>query len=249
MSIRKYKPYFSLTLVSLAALSLAACQTTQSSPLKTDREAKIDSALERAAFSAAASGEKHQSIGYLEKIYKRNTSSAEAAMNYAHALRKSGFLERASLVLASFANSEDSPSAAKSEFAAILLAQGNNKAAEEYAKKAVLQDYKNHKAYHYLGIALDAEGEHEKAERAFRKGLDHWQGDPTSIMNNLALNLTAQGYLDEAYEILTKAKMIAPDKLEIERNLRIVKTLQQSHLGNTPKPKEKPVLPVDNEEL
>ena len=88
---------------------------------------------------------------------------------------------------------------------------------------------------------MDAQGKHPEAERAFRKALDYWQGDPTTVMNNLALNLASQEFLDEAIEILNKAKAISPDRIEVERNLRIVMALQQSSgHRSAPKPKKKP---------
>ena len=104
-----------------------------------------------------------------------------------------------------------------------------------------MQDSNDARAYHYLGIALDAQGKHPEAEKAFRKGLDMWQGDPTPIMNNLALNLSSQGYLDEASEILEKARAVSPNRLEVERNLRIITALRQSENPTTPKPRKKPV--------
>jgi Flp pilus assembly protein TadD len=58
-------------------------------------------------------------------------------------------------------------------------------------------------------------------------------------MNNLALNLASQDFLDEAVAILEKAQTIAPDRIEVERNLRIVRTLQQS-ARHAPKPVAKP---------
>ncbi len=238
---RSYK-----TLLSLGACALlAACQTSQPVEEVQLRSSKIDSALERAAL-AASSGGSAQSIGYLEKIYKRNSHDVNAAMNYAAALREMDYLNRAAIVLAPFANDAASPAAVKTEYAAIQLAQGNYIAAEEYAQTAILQDESDYKAYHYLGVSLDAQAMHKKAERAFRKGLDHWQGDPTTIMNNLALNLASQGFLNEAIEILQKAQAVAPHRLEIERNLRIVTALQQSSGSyNAPKPTKKPAIVVE----
>ncbi len=234
------------TLLSLGACTLlAACQTAQDVEGQQLRSSRIDSALERAALAASPGGAS-QSIGYLEKIYKRNSGDVNAAMNYARALRETDYLNRAAIVLAPFANDANSPSAVKTEYAAIQLAQGNYIAAEEYAQIAILQDESDYKAYHYLGVALDAQAMHKKAERAFRKGLDHWQGDPTIIMNNLALNLASQGFLEEAIEILQKAQAVAPHRLEIERNLRIVTALQQSSGSyNAPKPVKKPAVVVE----
>lgn len=235
------KTIFKATMMVSACALLAACQTTGSTPAagKSAGEASMDAALERAAAASAASGEKRQSLSILEKIYKRNSEDPVAAINYAAALREAEYLNQASMVLAPFANDKKSPAAAKSEFAAIQLALGNNKSAEEYAQKAVLQDANDYRAFHYLGIALDSQGMHKEAERSFRKALDMWQGDPIPVMNNLALNLAAQDFLDEAVAILEKAQTIAPDRIEVERNLRIVRTLQQS-ARHAPKPGAKP---------
>lgn len=239
-----FKIFLKATMAVTTCVMLAACQTSGSTPSQKAtadaNSASIDAALERAAAASAASGDSSQSLTYLEKLYKRNSSDPQAAISYAAALREAEYYNQASLILAPFANDKKSPAAAKTEFAALQLALGNNKQAEQYAQKAVLQDPQDYRAYQYLGIALDAQGMHKEAERAFRKGLDLWQGDPIPIMNNLALNLASQEYLDEAVAILEKAKSLAPDRIEVERNLRIVKTLLQS-AKHAPKPARKPI--------
>lgn len=226
------------TLLSFSAcVLLAACQSGYSPEGKTQAE-RIDTVLEQAANSAYAHG--GEPLPLLEKMYKRNPQDPVTATKYAHALREANHPNRAAIVLSPFAHMEDSAPEVKAEFSAIQLALGHYTVAEEFAQKAILQSPKHHQAYHYLGIALDAQGEHKPAERAFRKGLDFWQGDPTTIMNNLALNLTSQGFLDEAEEILQRAAAISPDRIEVERNLRIVMALKQSHRYDPPKPGEKP---------
>jgi len=238
--MKKKNTIRSVFLVGVACVALAACETTSFSEDHEQRAGDIDAALDRAAHTAAVSSGTTESAAYLERVYKRNSEDSGAAMNYARALRKEGYLKRASLVLEPFAIDPDASTAVKAEFSAIELALGNNKSAERYAQQAVLKDPGNYKAYHFLGVALDAQGKHDVAERAFRKGLELWQSDPTSIMNNLALNLTSQGYFDEAAEILEQAKIISPDVIEVERNLRIVRALQQSEGGAVPKPSGKP---------
>ncbi len=229
-----------------ASLSLAACQTASSVDAETVRTSKIDSVLERAASNAASRGETSSSLAILEKMYKRNSSDPAAAMRYARALREADYLNRSAMVLSPYAHDEKSSVEIKTEFTAIQLALGHYKAAEEFAQKAIIQDPESYQAFHHLGIALDAQGMHKEAERAFRKGLDYWQGDPTSIMNNLALNLTAQGFLDEASEILQKAAALSPEREEIERNLRIITALQQTGARITaPKPDKKPVALIE----
>lgn len=234
--------FLKLVLAVSASAMLAACQTAGTSAKKLGDDAAIDSALEKAAASSYAQGERGQSLGYLEKIYARNSQDPTAAINYAAGLREAEYYNKASLILSPFASSDKSPAAAKTEFAAIQLALGNNKSAEQYAQKAVIQNPQDFQAFHYLGIALDSQGMHKEAERAFRKALDMWQGDPIPVMNNLALNLASQEYLEEAIVILEKAQSIAPDRIEVERNLRIVRTLLQSS-RHAPKPTVKPAPP------
>lgn len=225
------------------ALLVTACQSATTTSPKADRNDKIDAALQRAAVSSERSGYSGRSLSFLETRYKRNVDDEQAAIDYAAALRKNDYLNRASIIIAPFANDPKSSSAAKNEYAAIALAQGQYAEAEKYAQKAILQDDSNYRAFHHLGIALDAQGEHEKAERAFRKGLELWEGDPTTIMNNLALNLASQEHLDEAAEILQRAQAVSPGRREIERNLRIITALQQSNGIPVPKPGMKPNIP------
>ncbi len=243
-----FKRSFVLTLFVSSALLLGACETTGSTTdAVAERTSKIDSVLNRAANSAAARGETGNSLAIFEKVYKRNSSDAGAALQYARALRESDYLNRASLVLSPFAAEINSAPGIKTEYAAVQLALGHYDVAEDNAQQAILQNSEDYRAFHYLGIALDAKGQHEEAERSFRKGLDSWEGDPTPIMNNLALNLTAQGFLDEAAEILQRAAEVSPGRPEVERNLRIVNALQQSdgHRAAAPKPNKKPLISIE----
>ena len=217
-------------------LTVTGCQTTSNKMTDEQlRAQKIDASRGKAGASAEAI-----SLSAAERAYKKNPDDDLAATDYARALRENGSVDQAIMLLKPLADRKDALSYTLSEYAAALLAKGDSKGAEQYAQKAVLKDDTNFRAYHNLGLALETQGMHPEAERAFRKGLELWQGDPTSIMNNLALNLSAQGYLDEAIEILRKAQSVAPDRIEIERNLRIVTALQQAARGPTPMPQKKP---------
>jgi Flp pilus assembly protein TadD len=227
------------TALSFSALTLLAACAGGEAPEVDATNAKLDSAIERAEEQTSMET-KTPSLSTAEKAYNKDSKDPVNAVHYAAALREAGYANRASAILTPFADSAKSAPGVKTEFAAIQLALGNNESAEKYAQKAVIQDPNDAKAFHYLGIALDAQGKHPEAERAFRKGLDMWKGDPTPIMNNLALNLSAQGFLDEAVEILQRAKELSPGRVEIERNLRIVTALRQSGNPTTPKPVKKP---------
>jgi Flp pilus assembly protein TadD len=223
--MNNYKHYI---VIALAAAQLTACQTlTDSRP---EREAtqseRIDTAIENAN-KAAGKNTISASLTKLEKQYKLNAENASYALQYAKGLRHAQFLNRARMVLEPFAKEQTVAAGVNTEMSMIALALGNYNSAENYAQKAVLQNSEDYEAYQNLGIALDAKEMHPEAERAFRKGLEHWEGDPTTIMNNLALNLATQGFIDEAIEVLERAKALSPDRIEIERNLRIIRTLNE----------------------
>lgn len=242
MALKKY------LLLGTCILTLSACQTTNDQYASNDRASKLDRVLQDAQRTASAQGNTEQKLAIMENRYKRNSEDPAIATEYAEALRQADYLNRASIVLSPFARRDDAPLYVKNEYTAIQLALGNYTVAEDYAQQVIIADNSNYRAFLNLGIALDAQGMHPEAERAYRKGLETWEGDPTSIMNNLALNLATQGYADEAVEILQKAKSISPGRMEIERNLRIVTALQQTKQGTQRqepadmdvKPKKKP---------
>ncbi len=244
------RPLLSLLLLTLpVTMALTGCQTTGQQTLQQERSDKINAALDRAADEASSKGETKESLAFLESRYKRESKNPEAATKYAAALREAGRLNRADLILAPFATDEKAPanSAVQTEYASIQAAMGSYPEAEAHARKAVEADPASGQAYHILGIVLDAQGYHPQAEVAFRKALDNWSGDPSPVMNNLGLNLASQGFLDEAIDTLRKAAAIAPNRTEIERNLRIVSALpvQLPRSGTrlvpkVPKPAAKP---------
>ena len=208
-----------LTIIALAGF-LAGCQTTGTTGTGPD-------VTGTQATSKKASAMPPIPLATAEKRYKQKPSDPKAAMDYAKSLRHADFANQASTILMPFAREKETIPGMKSEMAAIELALGNFDSAEEFGKQAVRQDPTDYLAYQNLGIALDAKQMHPEAERAFRKALENWQGDPTIIMNNLALNLASQNFVDEAIEILEKAKTLSPDRIELERNLRIVRTMKE----------------------
>lgn len=214
------------TLMVGSALMLAACQTTGSTG-KTATD-PVDAALQR----GTASGP--ESLSSIERLYKQDSDNPQLAVRYARALRENGRMTRAAMVLNPLIeNPKTKTVGVITEFAAVQASMGNYEAAEKHARAAVVQDQNSAEAYHVLGIALDAQGFNKQAEVAFRKALDNWSGDPSPVLNNLGLNLAAQGFLDESISTLRRAAALAPNKTEIERNLRIVQALQVQPGTNT----------------
>lgn len=234
-----------LLLAGAMTMTLSACQSTNNGT-ESDR---INAALERVADQASEGGHTRQSMTALEKLYKRDSENPDIAAQYAQALRQNGRLSRANMILRPFAEDGDIENVnVQTEYAALNAAMGNYIDTENYARKAVLESPEYGKGYHLLGIALDAQGKHEPAEKAFRKALDYWEGNPSPVLNNLGLNLASQGFFDEALETLRKASATSSGRDEIERNIRIISTLQSSipnaSSGRTkmmpPRPNHKP---------
>lgn len=217
-------------LVGMSALSLSACATTSGTMSKTD------AALAKMADQTSA-------LPLLERVYQKDPKNVENALKYAAGLRRAGLSQKAVAVLDPFSKSNDKEIAdiILPELASAQLESARYPQAEATAQIAIKNNPSAYRMYQTLGIALDAQGKYPEAEKAFRTALEKWKGDPVPIMNNLALNLTNQERLDEALEIMKRAKTAAPDRLDVERNLRIIRTLNENASGRpAPKPVAKP---------
>lgn len=226
-----------LATLSVSALAVTACSTTVDSNMSNPKGAsRVDAILERAAKEARASGNMAETISLLDQVYQRNQDDPAIATGYAQALREDDQFTRARQVVAPFTTGKNAYPDAVIELAMVQLSLGQYKDAELTAKKATNLDPESGRAYLALGTALDAQNNHDDAEAAFRKGIDKWKGDPAPIMNNLALNLASQDKLDQAIDMLEKAQEISPNRTEIERNLRIIRTLKEGADDFTQKP-------------
>lgn len=214
--------------LSVSVLALAACASSGTANVSNKEGAsRVDSIMERAAREAKASGNTVETAALLEQVYSRNQDDPAVATSFGQALREDEQFTRARQVLYPFTEGKNAYPDAVMELAMVQLSLGQYKEAELTARNAVELDPESGRAYLALGTALDAQNYHEQAEVAFRRGIDKWKGDPAPIMNNLALNLASQNKLDQAIDMLKKAQEISPNRVELERNLRIVTTLKE----------------------
>lgn len=200
----------------------------------------INKETEASLSAAAKAGNKQEAIAILKKVYTNNSDDPIVAVRYARALREDDQINAAARILTPFTKGKKTNGLALTEMAMTQLALGKFKSAEKYAQGAVDIDDKNARAYLALGTAQDAQKEHQKAEIAFREGIKHWKGDPTPIMNNLALNLASQGHLEEALSLIEKAQKRSPGRMDLERNRRIIATLLETTGPRAPTPAKKP---------
>lgn len=227
----------------LSALALSACSTTggsgsapatqsaaaargDSSAIDLEQSgARIDAAFKRALADAERSGNPQDVIQVMAPYFQRHSDNPVLAARYGRALREDNQLNTARSILAPFTRGEKAHPEPLTEMAMTQLGLGNYKEAEAAARKAIELDDKAGRAHLALGTALDAQSKYSDAEEAFRKGLRVWRGDAAPILNNLALNLASQGQTKQALELLDRARQQYPNRPELERNYRIIATL------------------------
>lgn len=247
ISIKNNSSFLTLGL-ALATIGLSACSggaakappATSATMNPNLKSAAIDRATEKAIAQAEANGNTQEALGLLAQVHQSHPADAIVATRYARALREDDQINAAIRTLSPYVKGETKNMEAVTEMAMSQISVGDFKAAEDYASTAIEANDKNARAYLALGTAQDALGRHQDAEISFRQGLKNWKGDSTPILNNLALNLASQGHLEESLSLLEKALAISPNRMDLERNRRIIATLVETSGPRAPAPGAKP---------
>jgi len=251
-----------LALMLVSSLALASCHQK---PIDTPYFGKAADSLQGmqnqreyrdtvSSDAALFSGNINEALRLAEISYKADKKDPSTVLRYATLLRKTGKASKAVTVLHGFAiNKAGEPKTGAdatflNEAAADFISLGDYPKAETFATAALKSQptrAEETDAYNVMGVSLDARGKHADAEQMFRMALDGWQGNPTSVMNNLALSLASQGKYDESLTTLRKALVIAPDKTEIARNIDIISKQRDAAIAKAPVPvKKAPAKPV-----
>lgn len=253
-----------LLLTGFCALFLSACSTagnteavpttraaeTQTNLSNQQSASRVDRAFERALSQARATGNPQDIIAVIEPFYKSQKDNPLVVAEYARALREDNQLNTAKRVLQPYKVETKEHPETWTELAMVTLTLGEYKEAELAARSATRMDKSAGRAYLALGTALDAQGHYAQAEDAFRQGLRVWKGDAAPILNNLALNLASQGHYQQALDILDRARKEYPHRIELERNFRIISTLNNVRPSSVSvdKPVAKPSVKPDKSE-
>ncbi len=234
-----------LVAITLASLTLGACSAdhydrpsvAQAIDTLQGQKQAVQSRLTTAAAEAIAAGKTQEALSHYEKLYRNDKRDTSHALNYAQLLRRSNRSEEALKVLEPFAKQALGSKKASvsplllNEYAAILIEHGKLGDARKVIDLVLAEEaYSNSHAdaMNLLGISLDAQGRHKEAETMFRLALEGWHGNPTTVMNNLALCLANQAMFDESLTTLRQALVMAPDKQEIARNIQLVSDLRDN---------------------
>jgi Flp pilus assembly protein TadD len=231
-------PYRLLPLVSLLLFStaLVGCASAPSTPDASGKIVTEKPDVKPADNADILYGETRDNLNTIEAQYQNKKDNKMIAARYGKALREAGKMKEAKEVLLPLSDDKAVGTLVSSELSTIYFAEGNFSKAESFARKSIKKDNANYRAWRNLGNALDAQEKYVEGETAFKKSLDLWTGkDKVPVMNNLALNLAAQGYTDRALTLLYEAQKMSPDRIEIERNIRIIRTLSEPPEFNKPK--------------
>lgn len=230
LSLRNFSA-LSVASILLMSLSLTACTTTNEGAKSTGPAVPLNKAMSLpnpAKNSDILYGEESDDLSVIQNAYQRDQKNAMLAARYGKALREADKIKEAKTVLLPWSDNKDAGTLVNSELSVIYLSEGNLDKAEFAARKAIKADGANYRAWRDLGNALDAQEKYVEGEAAFRRSLTLWTGkDKVPIMNNLALNLAAQGKTDLALELLYQAQKLKPDLQDIERNIRIIRALSE----------------------
>jgi len=242
----KYK-YSALITTALLAVAVSGCTRTTLDPVDnlTGKTKEANIRLETKAQTAINEGRSNEALKAYENLFKRSpVLTEEILVNYSQLLRHSGNPKTAINIIDKYAIKDDGTlakpftTATLNELASNYIEDGQFEKAVDIASKIIdnpaLFDF-HASSYNILGIAFDAQGQHEIAEGNFRKALSGWKGDSTSVKNNLALCLASQGKFDEALMFLREALIAAPNKDEIAKNIEIISSIRESVIA---KPKQ-----------
>ena len=235
--------------IGLAALTaLSACNAADplNKPIDSLRGMKQETQARLTAQTsdAIAAGKTAEALDLYGRLHKEHPHDRSVAIVYAQLLRRSGRADEAVNVLSPFASFHEhsnnqsetvvvtynADAVVLNELAAAHIATGNFDAADKLLRHVLADPGSapmHADAESLMGIVLDARGQHRDAEQMFNKALQSWKGDPTPVMNNLALCLAAQGQFDQALDTLRRALVISPnDKQEIARNIALISNLR-----------------------
>jgi Flp pilus assembly protein TadD len=208
--------------VSALALALGACSAAVQE--KAEAEAKSDSAgaaaFVRIGDASRAGGDLQTAVGFYQR------ASAVAPNDVATQMR----LATALLEMGSYGESEvafQHVLAVDPGNVEAMRGLGNSYIATDHAKHAVEQFQSaiakkpSYQAYNGLGVALDLEGQHAAAQKAYHEGLAQ-NASSLTLQNNLALSLALSGDYPAAIQLLTRVAQSPQATLRHRQNLALV---------------------------
>jgi Flp pilus assembly protein TadD len=206
-----------IVLAVALAVALAACQTTQ--PME------ATGSLGAAATPPAGGGDWKRSADAWGERYRANPNEAEAAINYAAALRGNGQRAQAVAVLEQASIAHPKNTGVLGAYGRALADVGNYKQALEVLNRAHTPDQPDWRVLSVQGAVLDQMGRHDEAQRYYATALRIVPDEP-SVLSNLGLSYALSKDLVRAESTLRRASERGPVDARVRQNLALVVGLQ-----------------------
>jgi len=199
------------SLLVLAALPLAGCQTMSSDSLLTGSTGTIS--LKQTAAAA--------------KRWEADPSNAKLAFQYIGLLKSMGQTDKALSVLAEVAKRNPQNHGLMTIYGKELAAAGRGEEAVGVLRQVADSGKADWKIHSALGMAYDQQGQFADARASYQAALAAKPGD-ASVLNNLGMSYALEGNLPEAEQTLRQAaaQSRGAEGARLRQNLALVVGLQ-----------------------
>jgi len=210
------KSHLLVPLALVAALGMSGCQTARNS-----------GTTGSIASSAAPRGEAdwRRDVSSWGERYRKDPKNAEAAVNYAQALRSTGQREQAVAVLEQSSIHNPNDTQVLGAYGRALAENGNFEQALDVLSRSHTPDQPDWRILSAQGAVLDQMGKHDEARRYYASALKIVPDEP-SVMSNLGLSYALSKNLPEAEETLRRANAYGSREPRVRQNLALVVGLQ-----------------------
>jgi Flp pilus assembly protein TadD len=204
--------------VAALAVAVAGCQTTQ----------PIEATGSIGAASVAApqaNGDWRRAAEAWGDRYRADPHNAEAAINYAAALRGNGQRSQAVAVLEQTAIAHPKNMAVLGAYGRALADVGDYKQALDVLNRAHTPDQPDWRVLSVQGAVLGQMGKHDEAQRYYATALRIVPDEP-SVLSNLGLSYALSKDLVRAESTLRRASTQGSSDARVRQNLALVVGLQ-----------------------
>jgi len=201
---------------ALLGLSLTACKTTGSD---------ITGSIGAPSHEPRTDAEWRQSLQIWGDRYRRNPSDAEAAINYARALRATEQRAQAVAVLEQASIRHPQNMKLLGDFGRALAEAGQYPQALDALTRAHTPDNPDWRILNAQGAVLDQMGRHKEAQRHYSAALKIVPNE-ASVLSNLGLSYALEKRLKRAEQTLRRAAAQPDAQPKVRQNLALVVGLQ-----------------------
>jgi Flp pilus assembly protein TadD len=201
---------------AVLAIGLCSCQT--------DGVSDITGSLGEKSEASRAADPRQDLEAYRDR-YRANPKDADAALQYARALRATGQRSQAVAVLEQATIAHPDNKALLAGYGRALADNGNFQQAFDVFSRAHTPEDPDWRILSAQGTALDQLGRHDEARQYYASALKISPDEPT-VLSNLGLSYVLSKDLPKAEEILRRANGRANADSRVRLNLALVIGLQ-----------------------